>query len=214
MTGSPATGLLHPGDIVMAMGSVPDPHHGRPAGPALCAGPAIAGGAVRRRGRGDARRRRDAERIPVACDVSMFGSGDPDNPMGGLLGDLLKVIGSAPGGGDTWFDAARTLAHGVATDGRGRRQRRPARPHRLRRAGPRGRAARGRRHRDLADRRGRQHLVRRRRARAVVVPRRWSAYRPTLQLMVEAQQQGAAAMPPPPWTSTPWTTPRAASAGS
>ncbi len=37
--------------------------------------------------------------------------------MGGLLGDLLKVIGSAPGGGDTWFDAARTLAHGVATDG-------------------------------------------------------------------------------------------------
>src|ERR1019366_8963191 len=48
----------------------------------------------------------------------MFGSGDPDNPMGGLLGDLLKVIGSAPGGGETWFDAARTLAHGVATDGR------------------------------------------------------------------------------------------------
>ena len=47
----------------------------------------------------------------------MFGSSDPDNPMGGLLGDLLKVIGSAPGGGDTWFDAARTLAHGVATDG-------------------------------------------------------------------------------------------------
>ena len=47
----------------------------------------------------------------------MFGAGDPDNPMGGLLGDLLKVIGSAPGGGDTWFDAARTLAHGVATDG-------------------------------------------------------------------------------------------------
>jgi hypothetical protein len=47
----------------------------------------------------------------------MFGAGDPDNPMGGLLGDLLKVIGSAPGGGDTWFEAARTLAHGVATDG-------------------------------------------------------------------------------------------------
>ena len=46
-----------------------------------------------------------------------FGAGDPDNPMGGLLGDLLKVIGSAPGGGDAWFDAARTLAHGVATDG-------------------------------------------------------------------------------------------------
>src|ERR1700733_5342608 len=46
----------------------------------------------------------------------MFGASD-DNPMGGLLGDLLKVIGSAPGAGDTWFDAARTLAHGVATDG-------------------------------------------------------------------------------------------------
>src|SRR6202789_3421709 len=48
----------------------------------------------------------------------MFGSNDPDNPMGGLLGDLLKVIGSSRGqGGGTWFDAARTLAHGVATDG-------------------------------------------------------------------------------------------------
>jgi putative hydrolase len=49
----------------------------------------------------------------------MFGSIDPDNPMGGLLGDLLKVIGSgsAGGGNDSWFEAARTLAFGVATDG-------------------------------------------------------------------------------------------------
>jgi putative hydrolase len=49
----------------------------------------------------------------------MFGSTDPDNPMGGLLGDLLKVIGSgsAGGGSDSWFEAARTLAFGVATDG-------------------------------------------------------------------------------------------------
>jgi putative hydrolase len=47
----------------------------------------------------------------------MFGANDPENPMGGLLGDLLKVIGSTPGAGETWFDAARTLANGVATDG-------------------------------------------------------------------------------------------------
>ena len=47
----------------------------------------------------------------------MFGSNDPDNPMGGLLGDLMKVIGSGPGAGDSWFEAARTLAFGVATDG-------------------------------------------------------------------------------------------------
>jgi putative hydrolase len=40
---------------------------------------------------------------------------DPDNPIPGLLGDLLKVIGS--GQGATWFDAARALALGVATDG-------------------------------------------------------------------------------------------------
>ena len=46
----------------------------------------------------------------------MFGSIDPDNPMGGLLGDLLKVIGSGSAGGDGWFEAARTLAFGVATD--------------------------------------------------------------------------------------------------
>src|ERR1700686_4500838 len=47
----------------------------------------------------------------------MFGSSDPDNPMGGLLGDLLKVIGSGPGSAENWFEAARTLAFGVATDG-------------------------------------------------------------------------------------------------
>ena len=47
----------------------------------------------------------------------MFGSSDPDNPMGGLLGDLMKVIGSGPGSADSWFEAARTLAFGVATDG-------------------------------------------------------------------------------------------------
>ncbi len=49
--------------------------------------------------------------------MSMFGAGDPENPMGGLLGDLLKVIGSGPGAADNWFEAARTLAYGVATDG-------------------------------------------------------------------------------------------------
>ena len=37
----------------------------------------------------------------------MFGSGDPDNPMGGLLGDLMKVIGSGSGSADSWFEAAR-----------------------------------------------------------------------------------------------------------
>jgi putative hydrolase len=43
---------------------------------------------------------------------------DPDNPISGLLGDLLKVIGGGPrGAGAPWLDAARALAHGVATDG-------------------------------------------------------------------------------------------------
>ncbi len=43
---------------------------------------------------------------------------DPDNPISGLLGDLLKVIGGgARGAGTPWLDAARALAHGVATDG-------------------------------------------------------------------------------------------------
>ncbi len=40
------------------------------------------------------------------------------NPLQGLLGDLLKVIGGAQGAGSTpWLDAARALAQGVATDG-------------------------------------------------------------------------------------------------
>ena len=40
------------------------------------------------------------------------------NPLQGLLGDLLKMIGGAgQGGGTPWLDAAKALAHGVATDG-------------------------------------------------------------------------------------------------
>jgi putative hydrolase len=43
---------------------------------------------------------------------------DPDNPISGLLGDLLKVIGGgARGTSAPWLDAARALAAGVATDG-------------------------------------------------------------------------------------------------
>jgi putative hydrolase len=124
----------------------------------------------------------------------MFGAGDPDNPMGGLLGDLLKVIGSAPGGGDTWFEAARTLAHGVATDGPDDN------------ADPLVRIA----FEELA-RVAELHVAN---ATGIslttggssisfdaVGPGQWSsrvlsAYRPILQLMVEAQQQGAAAVPP------------------
>jgi putative hydrolase len=124
-----------------------------------------------------------------------FGAGDPDNPMGGLLGDLLKVIGSAPGGGDAWFDAARTLAHGVATDGQNDDN-----------ADPLVRIA----FEELA-RVAELHVTN---ATGIsltsggsgvsfdaVGPGQWSyraltAYRPTLQLMVDAQQQGAAAVPP------------------
>jgi len=43
--------------------------------------------------------------------------GDPGAPLQGLLGDLLKMLGSAPGGTGAWVDAARSLAHSVATDG-------------------------------------------------------------------------------------------------
>ena len=44
--------------------------------------------------------------------------GNEANPLQGLLGDLLKVIGGAQaGGGAPWLDAARALAQGVATDG-------------------------------------------------------------------------------------------------
>ncbi|MDA8309286.1 MAG: zinc-dependent metalloprotease [Actinomycetota bacterium] len=40
-----------------------------------------------------------------------------NDPFGGLLQDLLKVIGGAPGSQRAWLDAARSLAYGVATDG-------------------------------------------------------------------------------------------------
>ncbi|HWE66607.1 MAG TPA: zinc-dependent metalloprotease [Acidimicrobiales bacterium] len=125
----------------------------------------------------------------------MFGSNDPNNPMGGLLGDLLKVIGAAPGGGDAWFDAAHTLAHGVATDGAPDDNADPlvriafeelARVAELHVADATG----------ISLTSGGSSI-----SFDAVGPGQWSfrvleAYRPTFQLMVEAQQQGAAAMPP------------------
>jgi putative hydrolase len=125
----------------------------------------------------------------------MFGPDDSENPMGGLLGDLLKVIGSAPGGGDTWFDAARTLAHGVATDGQEDENADPlvriafeelARVAELHVADATG----------ISLTSGGSSI-----SFDTVGPGQWSfrvlsAYRPVLQLMVQAQQQGAAAMPP------------------
>src|SRR5271168_5370636 len=124
----------------------------------------------------------------------MFGSSDPDNPMGGLLGDLMKVIGSGPGSGDSWFEAARTLALGVATDGG-----EDENPDPLVRIA----------FEELA-RVAEMHVVE---ATGIgpasgaggvsfeaVGPGQWSfrvleAYRPVLKSMVEAQQQGAAAVP-------------------
>jgi putative hydrolase len=123
----------------------------------------------------------------------MFGSTDPDNPMGGLLGDLLKVIGSGPGSRDSWFEAARTLAYGVATDGGADDNPDPlvriafeelARVAELHVADATGIAA------------GSGASI----SFEAVGPGQWSfkaleAYRPVLQSMVEAQQQGASAVP-------------------
>jgi putative hydrolase len=126
----------------------------------------------------------------------MFSSNDPDNPMGGLLGDLLKVIGSgSAGGGDNWFEAARTLAFGVATD-----DGQDETPDPLVRIA----------FEDLS-RVAELHVAEATGITAAssggagvsfeaVGPGQWSfrllqAYRPVLQSMVEAQQQGASAVP-------------------
>ena len=125
----------------------------------------------------------------------MFGgAGDPDNPMGGLLGDLMKVIGSGPGAGDSWFEAARTLAVGVATDGEQDETPDPlvriafeelARVAELHVAAATG----------VTPASGGSGV-----SFETVGPGQWSfrvleAYRPVLKAMVEAQQQGAAAVP-------------------
>jgi putative hydrolase len=125
----------------------------------------------------------------------MFGGSiDPDNPMGGLLGDLMKVIGSGPGAGDSWFEAARTLAFGVATDGGQDETPDPlvriafeelARVAELHVAAATG----------ITPTSGSTGV-----SFETVGPGQWSfrvleAYRPVLKAMVEAQQQGAAAVP-------------------
>jgi putative hydrolase len=43
--------------------------------------------------------------------------GESGNPLQGLLGDLLKMIGTAPGGATAWLEAAKALAQNVATEG-------------------------------------------------------------------------------------------------
>ena len=124
----------------------------------------------------------------------MFGSDDPDNPLGGLLGDLLKVIGSGPGAGDNWFEAARTLAFGVATDGG-----QDENPDPLVRIAFEELARVAELHvteaLGIAPRAGSGGI-----SFEAVGPGQWSfrlleAYRPVLKAMVEAQQQGAAAVP-------------------
>ncbi len=125
----------------------------------------------------------------------MFGSSDPDNPMGGLLGDLLKVIGSGPGGGaDGWYEAARTLAFGVATDGGTDEH-----PDPLVRIGYEELARVAELH--VAEATGiAPHSGSGGASFEAIGPGLWShrvleAYRPVLASMVEAQQQGAAAVP-------------------
>jgi putative hydrolase len=123
----------------------------------------------------------------------MFGSIDPDNPMGGLLGDLLKVIGSGPGAGDSWFEAARTLAFGVATDGG-----QDENPDPLVRIAFDELARVAELH--VADATGITALSGASVSFETVGPGQWSfrlleAYRPVLKSMVDAQQQGAAAVP-------------------
>jgi putative hydrolase len=123
----------------------------------------------------------------------MFGSTDPDNPMGGLLGDLLKVIGSGPGSQDSWFEAARTLAFGVATDGGV-----DDNPDPLVRIAFEELARVAELH--VADATGISSGSPANVSFEAVGPGQWSfkvleAYRPILKAMVEAQQQGAAAVP-------------------
>ncbi len=124
--------------------------------------------------------------------MSIFGSSDPDNPMGGLLGDLLKVIGTGPGSSESWFEAARTLAFGVATDGG-----QDETPDPLVRIAFEELARVAELH--VADATGITSSTGGVSFEAVG-PGQWSfrvleAYRPVLKAMVEAQQQGAAAVP-------------------
>ena len=73
--------------------------------------------------------------------------GDPGNPLQGLLGDLLKMIGSAPERRHRLAGGGPGPGPGRGHRGRARGEPRPDRAHPPRGAGPGGRAARGRGHR-------------------------------------------------------------------
>ena len=126
--------------------------------------------------------------------MSIFGSGDPDNPMGGLLGDLLKVIGSGPGPATT--GSRRPAPSRSASPPTAARTRAPdplvriafeelARVAELHVAEATG----------IGPTSGSGGV-----SFEAVGPGQWSfrvleAYRPVLKSMIDAQQQGAAAVP-------------------
>ena len=131
----------------------------------------------------------------------MFGSGDPNNPMGRLLGDLMKVLNPSTGaggfgGGETWFETARTLALSVATDGETDQNADPlvrmtfeelGRVAELHVADATG----------IALSAGGSQVTFETLSPGQCSFRILEAYRPTLQLMIDAQQQMAAAAPNP-----------------
>ncbi len=131
----------------------------------------------------------------------MFGSGDPNNPMGRLLGDLMKVLNPSTGagglgGGETWFETARTLALSVATDGETDQNADPlvrmtfeelGRVAELHVADATG----------IALSAGGSQVTFETLSTGQCSFRILEAYRPTLQMMIDAQQQMAAAAPNP-----------------
>ena len=124
----------------------------------------------------------------------MFGSSDPDNPMGGLLGDLLKVIGSGPGRGQLVRGRPHPGLRALRpTAGRTRTPIRwCASPSR---SWPESPSSTWPTPRGSLSSSGTGGV-----AFEAVGPGQWcfrvlEAYQPVLKSMVEAQQQGAAAVP-------------------
>ena len=114
----PSANRLVPGDVIVAVNDLPVRTMAelRARLYVLLPGTSIALSVQGASGATD-HRGRHPERLPIACEGEHFRFGRPRQPDGWPPRRPAQGHRFGPGRSDSWFEAARTLAFGVATDG-------------------------------------------------------------------------------------------------